>query len=965
MKNIIKKLFLFIFVPMLVLAGFSSWVIVQEETIIVGKYPYSDAKVAYIEGEESIIYSTLGQALDVAETLSASENVNVIILPGVTLEITSTITVKTNVNLYIPYSLNYDSNGKCVGMNWETKKDELVSMTLSGFADSSATKVASNRKTLINLKNGADIIVENGASLNLGGQCKTTGVVGSYSEINLDSGSMIDCYGDFYCYGYVKENAQSYKNGNQQDFKNYSDNSFDEGRMIRVNSGGKLKSPVGMYDMKAATTLMSLNDVDVFPLNIFDFPCLQTYTEVYYGASFIAKTYLVATSSTNNLPVYEDLPVLNKDSAIFNLKNGIAAFEYCPGNINYTSNTGLTKLFINGEVVQGSATLKIGTGIGSTTVPISTDGKFLPLSYKFNLYINNGGSYRTDQKVKCLPGFKFKINKGGKANINNEIIFYEGSFGSKIGSYSNSTDAVLINNGTINLEKNGKIGAFIQTESNDDSAVLNFESVSSSDAFVVNSVEGVNAVEVVKTSEGYFMDESENGKSLYQFVAGSKVCSDVDGSKCWVGEKYALRKISINIEETTFETNIFSYEILISDDSSGSTYNQVTSGVQTTAGEYEVPYGKYVRINVTRHNTAFFSDGTQHSSSDWYYVDGDMDLSIVPNEGVSLSVQTEGKSGNGQTTITVYEIDNQNNKYELASYTALGSKAVVKVVKNWKFNIEAEESFLSGLAAETELDPANYTITNSAGDSSKFSTGKDYLADDNYSVFLPRKEKGGSCLVEGTLITMADGTQKAVEDIVPGDMLKVFNHENGTFDIAPVVFNDFDAASNYVIIKLEFSNDRIVKVVTEHGFFDLDLMKYVYIDQYNYDKYVGHRFYADNGNVITLENAYLTEEIVKVYSPVTAYHLNYFTEGVLSMPGGIEGLFNIFEYDDDLSYNEQSKQSDINTYGLFTYEDFEEYTTYEFYSAFPTEYLKVSIGKGYITFEEILYLIERYQPKTE
>jgi hypothetical protein len=142
-------------------------------------------------------------------------------------------------------------------------------------------------------------------------------------------------------------------------------------------------------------------------------------------------------------------------------------------------------------------------------------------------------------------------------------------------------------------------------------------------------------------------------------------------------------------------------------------------------------------------------------------------------------------------------------------------------------------------------------------------------------------------------------------------------------------------------------------------------MKYVYIDEYNYSDYVGHRFYAQNGNVITLDKAYLTEEYVEVYSPVTAYHLNYFTEGILSMPGGVPGLFNIFEYDEDLSYNEVAKQADINKYGLFTYEDFKDYTSLEFYSAFPTAYLKVAIGKGLVTFDQILYYIERYQPKTE
>ena len=123
------------------------------------------------------------------------------------------------------------------------------------------------------------------------------------------------------------------------------------------------------------------------------------------------------------------------------------------------------------------------------------------------------------------------------------------------------------------------------------------------------------------------------------------------------------------------------------------------------------------------------------------------------------------------------------------------------------------------------------------------------------------------------------------------------------------------------------------------------------------------RFYSDGNNIVTLNRAYITTQYTEVYSPVTAYHLNYFTEDILSMPGGIEGLFNIFEYDDDLKYNEELMKQDIEKYGLYTYDDFKDYCSYEFYQAFPAEYLKVAVGKGYITFDEIIYLINRYKNK--
>lgn len=228
------------------------------------------------------------------------------------------------------------------------------------------------------------------------------------------------------------------------------------------------------------------------------------------------------------------------------------------------------------------------------------------------------------------------------------------------------------------------------------------------------------------------------------------------------------------------------------------------------------------------------------------------------------------------------------------------------------------------------------------------------------------KQSSSSCLIEGTLITTASGEKVPVESLKAGDELLVFNHETGKLDTAPVLFNDSESESEYEIINLEFSNGSKVKVISEHGFFDLSLMKYVYIDAYNYKDYIGHSFYSIdsfNNKVITkLNRAYLTKECCKVYSPVTEYHLNYFTEDILSMPGGITGLFNIFDYNDDLKYNEETKNRDIEKYGLFTYDDFKDLVPLEIFNAFPTPYLKVAIGKGLLTWDDLYYYIERYGP---
>ena len=76
------------------------------------------------------------------------------------------------------------------------------------------------------------------------------------------------------------------------------------------------------------------------------------------------------------------------------------------------------------------------------------------------------------------------------------------------------------------------------------------------------------------------------------------------------------------------------------------------------------------------------------------------------------------------------------------------------------------------------------------------------------------------------------------------------------------------------------------------------------------------------------------------------------------MTDDIEGLYNIFELDDDMTYDKEKMQADIEKYGTFTYEEWSDKVTYEQFVAFGGEYLKVSVGKGLTTMERLMELID-------
>ena len=244
------------------------------------------------------------------------------------------------------------------------------------------------------------------------------------------------------------------------------------------------------------------------------------------------------------------------------------------------------------------------------------------------------------------------------------------------------------------------------------------------------------------------------------------------------------------------------------------------------------------------------------------------------------------------------------------------------------------------------------------------SRGKKYVASSSGG------SGGDSCVATGTLITLADGRQVPVETLKGDEMLLVWDIFNGKFEISPILFVDKDEERMYNIINLRFSDGTSVKVIDEHGFWDFDLNKYVFLRE-DADKYIGHYFNKqtvdEEGNFgytkVRLEEVEITQEYTAAWSPVTYGHLCYYVNGMLSMPGATGGLINIFDVDaKTMTVDKQAYEFDIELYGLYTYEEFSSKyeIPQEIFEAFGGKYLKAAIGKGLITEDEISALITRY-----
>ena len=230
----------------------------------------------------------------------------------------------------------------------------------------------------------------------------------------------------------------------------------------------------------------------------------------------------------------------------------------------------------------------------------------------------------------------------------------------------------------------------------------------------------------------------------------------------------------------------------------------------------------------------------------------------------------------------------------------------------------------------------------------------------------------GSCVTPDTLVTLADGTQKRIDEVTYADRLLVWNFYTGEYDVAPasvIVNHGYDSNE---IIRLTFSDGTKLNFVGVHGAFDQDLNRFVEITAENVTDFIGDKFLkvSDNGFVsVILVDSEIVTEYTESWSIVSVKHYNAILNGVLTVTPTSAAAFpaldmpqlapyEAYELGQNMKYDEVKMQADIEKYGLYTYEEFADYCTYELFEAFDIATMKIVVGKGYATFEDVVNYIQ-------
>jgi len=278
-------------------------------------------------------------------------------------------------------------------------------------------------------------------------------------------------------------------------------------------------------------------------------------------------------------------------------------------------------------------------------------------------------------------------------------------------------------------------------------------------------------------------------------------------------------------------------------------------------------------------------------------------------------------------------------------------------------------TFSHWLILGTGITFAGSTITTATIEANHLpSNGGSFLLDAIYTENPP----DSGCVVEGTLITLANGEQVAVENLTGNETLLTWCFHSGQFAESSIFFIATGARTYREVVYLQFENNSYIKMVYQHSFFNLSLNRFVDIHAGNALYFVGHFFKQyttdSNGNLnwtaVMLNNVNFYYDYVKVFAPVTHRHFVKYANGFLAGPSDHLPFLNVFTVNrETLAFCQDERNTLIETFGLLDFETFSAMVPQVpefFFYAYRGEYIALKIGAGIMDLDFLFFLLEKY-----
>lgn len=518
---------------------FGSWTFIQDRDVGFG-FQESNAKpVAYLSSNKDVKYSSLDKAVKVAKGLATSQSPQtIIVIPNSTIEV-STLTIPSYVTVFLPLSSTETAekitDEKSSMYGFYPISDNTVH--LNNFADS--TSSTSNRETVLKVKN--NLVISANAELVVDGVLGSAGsglsgqTTGKYSEIQLFPSATLKNSGLFDCRGYVKT-VQT----------NGAYTREDNGSACQNLSNGRVYAPFVVDDYGGGShTVGSYLAGGVCPFSGIEMPNIQSSFVINASSKLYGWADLYTNAIKNSAL---DLPathnrcaplVIGSNDAIINLgTNGKITCKYTPKEAGKTINdwsTGRTYAANGSELPFGkysfvlsggasSGSLNMIVSVGKGQVPISTSDVLFPVSWKYDISLENG-TYVFDTQMKFLPGSSIVVNNA-TLNIKSRCVFYNGGMDDKKASgcfpYAKNQKAAdfLIKDSSVSV--NNSFGGFVNGQASDQSMLTIY---TQSLTFSVSEGQG----DFVTDSKEILATIPDGVVSILKFLKGEKEYADIAG----------------------------------------------------------------------------------------------------------------------------------------------------------------------------------------------------------------------------------------------------------------------------------------------------------------------------------------------------------------------------------------------------------------------------------------------------
>ena len=233
-------------------------------------------------------------------------------------------------------------------------------------------------------------------------------------------------------------------------------------------------------------------------------------------------------------------------------------------------------------------------------------------------------------------------------------------------------------------------------------------------------------------------------------------------------------------------------------------------------------------------------------------------------------------------TIQSIIISNTSSEYETSGGSGYANVLVANVAPVIEYGVivtagSTVDKYVAGNLANI---PGTEQITISTGTSDQPFTVYAYVTT-NAGTYYSGPEVGfsGLCLLKGTMISLADGTYKPIEDINNGDLLLTWNFDLGQYAQArPLWIKRGESGTRYN--KLTFSDGTTLRTFDQHRIFNKQAGAFTY--PMSDDTPIGTVTVNEHGQEITLVKREIVWDTIEHYNIITDHHINLFADSVLT-----------------------------------------------------------------------------------